>query len=120
MALEQKVEAVKKVGEVLNKQETAPISQMEELERVPPNKEHFQTLMNSTQVTKPSFQRIDGIAVPEDIHPIEKPAFGDNNVTVQQNGSATDQDQKKGRQQASDEVEEISAVSEKKKPFFFN
>jgi hypothetical protein len=116
MALEQKIEAVKKVGEVLNKQETAPISQMEELERVPPNKEHFQTLMNTAQTTRPAFQRVDGIAVPEEVHTVESPRFEDNDVTVQQNGSATDQEQKKGRQQAGDEVEEISAVGNKKSP----
>ncbi|MBA2368237.1 MAG: hypothetical protein H0V82_04330 [Candidatus Protochlamydia sp.] len=115
MALEQKIEAVKKVGEVLNKQETAPISQMEELERVPPNKEHFQNLMSSTPTTKPSFQRVDGIVVPEEVQKIETPVFGDNNVTVQQNGSATDQEQKKGQYKSGDDVE-VSAVSNRKSP----
>jgi hypothetical protein len=112
MALEHKVEAVKKVGEVLNKQETTPISHMEEVERIPPNKEHFQTLMNTAQTAQPGFQRIDRLGAPE-LNPIENPTFGDNNVTVQQNGSATDQESKKGNQQPKDEVDEIAAVDRK-------
>jgi len=113
MALEHKVEAVKKVGEVLSNQETTPLSHVEEVERIPPNKEHFQTLMNTAQTNQPNFQRIDRLGAPEEINPIENPTFGDNNVTVQQNGSATDQESKKGHQHKNDEVDEIAAVDRK-------
>jgi hypothetical protein len=108
MALEQKIEAVKKVTEALNKQQPAH----EELERVAPNKEHFQNLLETSHTTQPNFQRLDGTAVaPEQVHSVDNPIFGDNNVTVQGNGTATDQENKKHkRPQQNDEVEGIAAT----------
>jgi hypothetical protein len=116
MALEQKIEAVKKVGEVLNKQQTPPVSHLEEMERVSPNKEHFQSLMNTAQTAKPSFQRVDGLGVAEEVQTVETPTFRDDNVTVQKNGTATDQEQRRGKQNADGEVEKITSVSSKPTP----
>lgn len=103
-----KIEAVKKVTETLSKENPA------EMDRFAPNKEHFDTLMNNSHnVKSTSFERIDTKAFTTDeVQSIEKPVFGEENVTAQKNGSATDQDQKK-RQQETDEVEEISATSSK-------
>ncbi len=115
MALEQKVEAVKKVSEALSKQQ--PAAAHEELERMAPNKEHFQTLLDTSHTAQPTFQRLDGTMVaPEGIHPVDNPIFGDNNVTVQGNGTATDQENKKRQHRGSDEVEGISSVDKKVTP----
>jgi len=70
-ALEQKIEAVKKVGEALNKQQPQV---HEELERVAPNKEHFQNFLNTSSTIQPSFQRLDGsVVAPEQAHSVENP-----------------------------------------------
>ncbi|MCE2982864.1 MAG: hypothetical protein LW832_04775 [Parachlamydia sp.] len=113
MVLEQKIEAVKKVGEVLSKQQTQAIPQMEEIERIPPNKEHFQALMSNNTTGKPaSFQQIDALGGNE-VQPIENPVPADTNIAVQQNGSATDQQQKKGNRPAVEDVEEVASVGNK-------
>ncbi|CAF24120.1 hypothetical protein [Candidatus Protochlamydia amoebophila] len=112
MALEQKIEAVKKVGEALNKQQPQI---HEELERVAPNKEHFQNFLNTSSTIQPSFQRLDGsVVAPEQAHSVENPIFGDENVTVQGNGTATDQENKKKKQLQNDEIEGIAATTNKK------
>ncbi|KIC71099.1 hypothetical protein [Candidatus Protochlamydia amoebophila] len=112
MALEQKIEAVKKVGEALNKQQPQV---HEELERVAPNKEHFQNFLNTSSTIQPSFQRLDGsVVAPEQAHSVENPIFGDENVTVQGNGTATDQENKKKKQLQNDEIEGIAATTNKK------
>ncbi|WP_075883351.1 hypothetical protein [Candidatus Protochlamydia sp. W-9] len=112
MALEQKIEAVKKVGEALNKQQPQV---HEELERVAPNKEHFQNFLNTPSTIQPSFQRLDGsVVAPEQAHSVENPIFGDENVTVQRNGTATDQENKKKKQLQNDEIEGIAATTNKK------
>jgi hypothetical protein len=46
MALEEKIEAIDKIGKALKKQ---PIEDLEALERVSPDKEHFQSLLNQGQ-----------------------------------------------------------------------
>ena len=51
MALEDKIEAVKKVGKALDSKPMEP-----EIERVPPNKEHFDSLM-STEQSKDAIQK---------------------------------------------------------------
>ena len=57
MATPDKVEAVKKVTETLNKESMNPA---EEMERMASNKEHFHSLIDSTQPLKAtSFERID-------------------------------------------------------------
>jgi hypothetical protein len=112
MALEQKIEAVKKVGEALNKQQPQV---HEELERVAPNKEHFQNFLNTSSTIQPSFQRLDGsVVAPEQAHSVENPIFGDENVTVQGNGTATDQENKKKKQLQNDEIEGVVATTNKK------
>jgi molecular chaperone GrpE (heat shock protein) len=114
MALEHRVEAVKKVSEALNKQQTSMPTHLEEFERVPPNKEHFQSLLNVSQTAQPNFQ-IDGTIA--EATPIESnPIFADDKVTPQGNGTATDQENKKRAQSSSgdDEVEGITATSNKK------
>ncbi|MBS4164101.1 Uncharacterized protein PRO82_001417 [Candidatus Protochlamydia amoebophila] len=112
MALEQKIEAVKKVGEALNKQQPQI---HEELERVAPNKEHFQNFLNTSSTIQPSFQRLDGsVVAPEQAHSVENPIFGDENVTVQGNGTATDQENKKKKQLQKDEIEGVVATTNKK------
>jgi hypothetical protein len=113
MAVPDKVEAVKKVTETLSKQSN-PI---EEMERLTPNKEHFDTLMNSSQPVKSaSFERIDTkVFSTEEVQNIEtKPVFAEENVSTQKSGTATDQDQKRRQQQKTDEVEGVSAASSKK------
>lgn len=108
------VEAVKKVTETLSKQSPA-----EEMERMSPNKDHFDSLMNSAQSTKPtSFERID---VHVHAQPVEEaqsteknPVFAEENVSSQKSGSATDQEGKRRQQQEAEEVEGVEATSSKK------
>lgn len=112
-----RVEAAKKVSDMLNKQSTNPA---EEMERMASNKEQFQSLIDSTQPLKPtSFERIDTKAYgPEEIQSTElenKPVFGDENVTAQKSGTATDQERKGGRQHDTEEVEGVGATRSKKK-----
>ena len=113
MATPDKLEAVKKVSETLNKQSN-PIQEMEQMAS---NKEHFQSLIDSTQPLKPtSFERIDTKAfAAEDVQGIEtKPALADDNVTAQKSGTATDQEGKRRRQQETEEVEGVAATGSKK------
>jgi hypothetical protein len=104
-----KLEAVKKVTETLSKQ-THPA---EELERAAPNKEQFDSLMNSSQSTKNlSFERIDTKAFgTEEVQGLEiKPVLAEENVSAQKSGTATDQDNKR-RQQETQEVEGVSEAT---------
>lgn len=105
MSTPDKLEAVKKVGETLK---TNPAEEMQKLEQ---NKEHFQSLINSSEPLKPtSFERIDNKAfTAEDAQSIDvKPAMGDDNVTSQRSGSATDQE---GRRRQGEPSEEVAGVS---------
>ncbi len=80
MPVPDKLEAVKSVTETLSKQSIQPA---EEMERLAPNKEHFDSLMNSSQAFKtPSFERVDVKALStEEIQSIEtKPVFAEENV----------------------------------------
>lgn len=100
------IDSVKKVSETLSKN---PVEA--------PNKEHFDSLMKSpTSTSTPSFERIDPSAmVPEDSQTIEKnPIFGNENVSSQKSGTATDQDQKRRQQPENDEVEEVGSTRSKK------
>lgn len=113
MALPDKVEAVKNVTETANNKSVNPI---EELERVSPNKEHFQSLISSSQPINPtSFERVDPKAFAQEIQNEERkeinPIFAQENMSAQKNGSATDQEGK--RRQQSEEIEEISETRSK-------
>lgn len=113
MAVPDKVEAVQKATETFSKQSNPA----EEMERMAPNKEHFDTLMNSSQSVKPtSFERIDTKAFgTEEVQSIEKqPVFAEENVSAQKSGTATDQEQKRRQQQQTEEVEGVSATGSKK------
>jgi hypothetical protein len=113
MAVPDKVEAVQKATETFSKQSNP----VEEMERMAPNKEHFDTLMNSSQPVKPtSFERIDTKAFgTEEVQSIEKqPVFAEENVSAQKSGTATDQEQKRRQQQQTEEVEGVSATGSKK------
>lgn len=112
MAVPDKVEAVKKVTETLSKQSNPA----EEMERLTPNKEHFDTLMSSSQPVKPtSFERIETKAFgTEEVQSIEKkPVFAEENFSAQKSGTATDQERKR-RQQQTGEIESVSKASSKK------
>jgi len=77
------IEAVKKVTETLNKQQSNPV---EEMERMSQNKEHFDSLMSSSQpVNASSFERLDTKAFNvEEAQSLEKnPVFGEENVSAQ-------------------------------------
>lgn len=103
-----KLEAVKKVGETLK---TNPAEEMAQ------NKEHFQSLINSTEPLKQtSFERLDNknFEVEEIQNNEIKPAMGDDNVTAQNSGSATDQEGRRGKKDSSDDVEGVSGTGSKK------
>lgn len=102
-----KIEAVQKVTETLNK------NPAQEAERFNASKEHFQTLMTSnTPLNTSSIERVNTRAFSaEEVQKIESPpALGDDNVTSQKNGSATDQENKRGQQQQTDEIEGVSGT----------
>jgi hypothetical protein len=116
MALD-KLEAVKKVSETLNKQSMNPA---EEMERMASNKEHFQSLIDSSQPLKPtSFERVDTKAfAPAEIENVEiekKPVFAEENVSSQKSGTATDQERKRKRQPETEEIEGVAAAGRPKK-----
>lgn len=108
-AIPDRIEASQKISE----SEATKATPAEDLERVAPNKEHFQNLINSSDPMKHSFERLGG--VPENVEGIEKnPIFAEENVSSQKTGSATDQE-KKGRQgRDDDEVEAASGTQGKK------
>ncbi len=110
-----KVEAVHKVSEALHKQQ--PLSSAEDIERVSPNKEHFQSLLNSTQQPlQTAFQRTNGLPN-EGIHHLENPVFTNENVSSQKSGTATDEERKRRSDQSEgeEEVESIAATSSKRR-----
>jgi len=109
MAVPDKIEAVKKVTETLSKQGQNPA----ELERLSPNKDHFDSLMNSAQKI-PSFEKMDPKALHvEEVQRTElKPVFAEENVSTQKSGTATDQERKRG-QQPTEEIEGIAGPSSK-------
>jgi len=112
MALESKIEAVKKVTEALN-QEKAP--HVEQFEQFSSEKgQQFQSLLDPGKGI-PSFQKIEGSYIAQaDVPQIEKnPVFTDENVSVQGNGTATDQEQKRQKQPQTDEVEAVQGASNK-------
>lgn len=80
-----KLEAVKKVSETLNKQSNPA----EDMERMASTKEHFQSLVDSTQPMKTSFERLDTKAFTvEDVQSMEtkQPALADENVSSKRVG----------------------------------
>lgn len=113
MAVPDKVEAVTKVTETLSKQSNP----MQEMERLSPNKEHFDSLMSSSQTIKsPAFERMDTkVFGAEEVQHVEKnPIFGEENVSTQKSGTATDQEGKRRQQQQeTEEVEGVAAANPK-------
>lgn len=106
MAAPDKIEAVQKVSNTLSQENF-------------PNKDHFDHFMSSTsaaQGIKPSsFERIDtkvyGANEVQSVEP--KPVFGDENVTAQKTGTATDEERKRRQQQESTEIEGVSETRTK-------
>lgn len=109
--VQDKIESVKNISEVSQKQAVEAAQEAS-------NREHFQSLMNTTDPLNPNaFERVDQAAnANEPEQKLEKnPIFGDENVSSQKGGSATDQENKKRQQADDDEVEEVSATGSKKK-----
>jgi len=104
------IESVQKVTE------TASKNPAEEMERFTPNKDHFDSLMNSSQSGNPSFERVDQAMANNEAQNTEEknPIFAEENVSSQKSGTATDQDQKRRRQQDDGEVEGVSGTRAKK------
>lgn len=118
MAVPDKVEAVSKASETSMNQQ---LKSVEDADRVAPNKDHFDSLMNSTQSMKMPTppERIDKTyANSEDIQRIEdKPVIGDDNVTAQKSDSS-DQQQRRQNQQGGggdDAIAEVSGPSRSQK-----
>lgn len=99
-----KIEAISKASEMSSKQ-----SGSEDLDHYQ-KQEHFQSLMGSSQVGSVSFERLDTRSMHvDDVQKKEvQPALGDDNVSSQKNGSATDQQNKKGSSQGG--AEEIEGI----------
>jgi len=100
MATPDKVQAVQKVTETLK-----------DVERVAPNKDQFDSLMNASTAIQPTtldHSDIKPFAL-EDTNPEIKPVFGEENVSSQKSGSSTDQE-RRGQKQPEDEIEEIDGV----------
>lgn len=108
-----KIEAVKKVAETFSKEAMSPA---EEMQKNAANREHFQSLVNSTQpVDTSAFERIDQRIPPvEEGQGIEaKPIIPEEGTSSQKSGTATDEERKR-RQQGSEEVEGVTATGSKK------
>lgn len=105
-----KIEAIKKMSET-SKMDNNPADQ---IERASPNKEHFDSLMQKSAESV-SMDRMDTKSFNvEESEKIEtKQVFGDENVSSQKSGSSTDQESKRGRQEA-EEVEGIGGVRSKR------
>jgi len=103
MAFNDKIEAVKKVTDALSDK---AVDAQKELQRAAPNPEHFQTLLDSSKVqAQPSFQKIEAQQnVPQDANPSVNPVIAQEDVKVQGNGTATDQERKRKQQDSGDEV----------------
>lgn len=113
MSTPDKLEAVQKVSETMK---TNPAQEMDQLNAT---KEHFQSLIDSPQsITPTSFERVDTTAfAPENVQNTEtNPIFGDQNVSAQRDGSATDQEGKRRGKQDAEEVEGVSATGSKSSP----
>ncbi len=108
MALNEKIEAVKKVSEALSDK---AVDAQNELQRVAPNAEHFQSLLDSSKIqAQPSFQKIEAQQNIPDANPSVNPIIAQEDVKVQGNGTATDQEHKHRQQDTGDEevVEKVS------------
>ena len=110
MTTPDKIESIQKVGEAGG---TKSAGFQEDVERVAPNKEHFQNLINSTSpLQKNAFERVIEQNVHETTQITEKnPIFSEQSLSSQKSGSATDQENKRGKQDQEDEIESISRSS---------
>lgn len=103
------IEAVSKVSETVRKEG----GQAEEAQRVAPNKERFDSLMNA-QNTSPSSD-IKAFQT-EPAENLEKtPTFDEENVSSQQSGSSTDQQHSQKKREQQEEIEAVSGPSEKRR-----
>lgn len=119
MALPEKIDAVKGVTETFEK--TPSVSPMEGgmneyVDRVPPNKEHFQNLLNTAKPISPIEADTSLVNPSDETQDISKnPIFADENVSAQKSGTATDQEGKKrDRNKQDEEVEAVAATSSSK------
>jgi hypothetical protein len=111
MSVPNKIEAVKKLTETMTKQQS-PV----EPERVAPNKEQFQSLMNTAKPgSVTGSERLDTKVQPvNELEESKNPIIADESVTSQKSGSATDQEKKRQKGSQSDEVEGVGATGSKK------
>lgn len=115
MALEDKIEAVKKVTEAMHD----PKSRAEEIEKLAENvsREQFNSFLDANK-SQLSLQKVDGVYVStEGVQPVDPPPVNSENVVVEGNGSATDQE-KKRQQHASDDgkIERVGQTEAKTGP----
>jgi len=77
--------------------------------RLTGNKEQFETAMTAKTTDVPSFEVVDkSYAAEADIE--NNPIIGDESVTSQNAGSATDQEKKRHKNQSIEEIEEVGAA----------
>ncbi len=108
MSIPNKIEAAKKVADAMPKQNVA------EPERVAPNKEQFQSLLNVNPNTVAGSNRLDTqVAKVDELEPGKNPILADESMTSQKTGSATDQENKR-QKSSSGEVEEVEGTESKK------
>jgi hypothetical protein len=102
MAFNDKIEAVKKVTDALSDK---AVDAQHELQRAAPNAEHFQTLLDSSKVqAQPNFQKVEAQQNIPDANPAVNSVIAQEDVKVQGNGTATDQERKRRQLDSSDEV----------------
>lgn len=113
MALNDKIEAVKKVSEALNDK---AVHAQEQLERAAPNKEHFQSLLDTSTITsQTSFQKVDSLPT-DGTNLNTNPILAQEDVKVQGGGTATDQEGKQKRQSSAEEDDVVVKGVSPKKP----
>lgn len=113
MALEHKIEAVNKISQALN-QDPVGTNQLAEAEQLAQKQDRFQNFVE-TASKQSTFHKVEGafVVAPEGIQQLEKtPVFAEEKVTVQKNGTATDQEQKRGKQHETDEVEAVGKTTQ--------
>ena len=110
MSTPDKLEAVQKVSETMK---TNPAEEMDRM------KDHFQSAIDTehSALHTNSFERVDPSTFTHDdvqTQETSNPIFGDENVSAQKSGTATDQEGKRRGKQDADEVEGVSATGSKK------
>lgn len=94
MPLEDKIEAVRKVSAAMEKPQGIP---EHELERLPANKDHFQMLFDTTQISQQ--RSMSGVPDQEKIDPFySQPIAAEERAAPQRSSSSTDQESKRQNQ----------------------